>query len=145
VIVSLHVATGAVAGALAGSRVRALVVGPALHLAADVTPHHDFVTKRFEAWTGFAALGFVAATRGPFSAETVGAAAAAAPDLEHVLHVPRPRGRAMFPSHRVPFLHRTGGISARGQLLVAAALLALLATGVPPPRSRRASAGRAAS
>jgi hypothetical protein len=139
VIVSMHVASGAVAGSLVRSRLAALALGPALHLAGDLTPHRDFVIKRFEAWTGYAALGLVAAARGPFSPETICAFSAAAPDLEHVLHTPRPGGRALFPSHRVAALHRTGGISPAGQLAVAAVLLGLLARGWPRPRSRPAT------
>jgi hypothetical protein len=140
VIVSLHVATGAAAGSLLRSRLAALALGPALHLAGDVTPHHDFRWQRFEAWSGYASLGLVAATRGPFSPATICAAAAAAPDLEHVLHTPRPGGRALFPSHRIPGLHREGGISAPAQLAIAAVLLAVVASRRPPrPRSRPAT------
>jgi hypothetical protein len=35
VIVSLHVATGAIAGSLVGSPLHALLLGPALHLASE--------------------------------------------------------------------------------------------------------------
>jgi hypothetical protein len=123
VIVALHVATGALGGALAGSRGRALALGPILHLAGDVMPHRDIPNRRFEQWSGVAALGLVAAVRGAFDPATVGAAAASAPDLEHVLRLPRPGGRKLFPSHRVHGLHQGGGVPAWLQLLAAGTIL----------------------
>jgi hypothetical protein len=123
VIVSLHVATGALGGALARTRGRAVALGPFLHLAGDVMPHRDIPNRDFEAWSGVAALGLVALTRGPLDAATVGAAAASAPDLEHVVRFPRPRGRKLFPSHRVHGLHRGGGVPAWVQLLAAGVIL----------------------
>jgi hypothetical protein len=122
-IVSLHVATGAAAGALAGSRGRALVLGPLLHLAGDRMPHQDIASRRFEIRSGLVLLLAVAAVRGPLSPATLGAAAASAPDLEHVLHLPRPGGRKLFPSHRVHGWHRAGGVPAWAQLLAAGALI----------------------
>src|SRR6266508_3444429 len=56
VIVSVHVATGAAAGALAGSRRRALLLGPALHLAADRIPHEGIPSRRFEIKSGLASV-----------------------------------------------------------------------------------------
>jgi hypothetical protein len=127
VIVSLHVATGGLVGALTGSRLRALALGPVAHVVGDVVPHEDIESKRFEIWSGVVALAWLAARRGPLHPITLGAAAAAAPDLEHVLHLPRPGGKPLCPSHRWPdALHRGGGIPAWGQLLVAAALLGVL-------------------
>ena len=40
-IVALHVAMGAAAGAASGSRVAALLLGPVIHLAGDRLPHQD--------------------------------------------------------------------------------------------------------
>jgi len=51
-IVSLHVATGAAAGALTRSRLAAAVLGPVLHAAGDAIPHHDIPSRRFEIASG---------------------------------------------------------------------------------------------
>ena len=118
-IVSLHVATGAAGGALAGSRLRALAVGPLLHLAGDLVPHQDVSSRRFEIWSGVACLAAIAAARGPFDPAVIGGAAASAPDLEHVLPLPRPGGRKLFPSHRIQGWHRAGGVPAWAQLVAA--------------------------
>ena len=126
VIVALHLATGAAAGALLGSRRAALVAGPFLHLAGDLMPHWDIGSKRFEKLSGIAVLAALAASRGPLDPATVGAAAAEAPDLEHVLRLPRPGGRKLFPSHRFAGWHRPGGVSTGAQLLAAGVLLGLL-------------------
>ena len=129
-IVSLHVATGAAAGALAGTPLRALLIGPLVHIAGDRTPHRDLSHRSFEIASGSAAVLLLAATRGPLDPATVGAVAASAPDVEHVLPLPRPGGRKLFPSHRLYGWHRSGGISGGTQLLLAGALLgALAATG----------------
>jgi hypothetical protein len=132
VIVSLHVATGGAIGALAGSRGRAALLGALAHAAGDRMRHQDIPSRRYEVVTGVTALLGIAARRGPFDPATIGAAAASAPDLEHVLRLPRPGGRKLFPSHRIHGFHRSGGISAQAQLLVAGIILgALLA-----PRTR---------
>jgi hypothetical protein len=68
----------------------------------------------------------VAAVRGPFSPAVLGAVGAAAPDLEHVLRLPRPGGRKLFPSHRVRGWHRAGGMPAWAQLLAAGLLAGLV-------------------
>ncbi len=125
-IVSLHVASGAAAGALAGSRVVALAAGPLLHALGDRIPHHDIPSRRFETWTGVGALGLVAIRHGPLGAATLGAGAAAVPDAEHVIRFPRPGGRKLFPSHRVIGWHRSGGIPASAQLVAAGILLGLV-------------------
>jgi hypothetical protein len=125
-IVALHVATGAVGGALTRSRLGALALGPVLHLAGDMVPHQDFSSPHFELRSGLVGLGLLAALRGPLDPATICAAAASAPDLEHILPLPRPGGRELFPSHRIPGLHQAGGISAPAQLAVASVLLALV-------------------
>jgi hypothetical protein len=126
VIVSLHVATGAAGGALAGSRRAALALGPLLHLAGDRLPHQDIGDRRFEIGSGIAAVLLLAAARGPLDPAVAGALAASAPDLEHVFRFPRPGGRKLFPSHRLRGWHRAGGLSASAQLLLAGFLLGLL-------------------
>jgi hypothetical protein len=123
VIVSLHVATGAVGGLLAGSPGRAALLGPVLHIAGDRVPHEDIASRRFEVVSGVAGVLALALVRGPLDPATVGAVTAAAPDLEHVLPLPRPGGRKLFPSHRIRGWHRVGGLSANAQLLIAGALL----------------------
>jgi hypothetical protein len=127
VIVSMHVASGAAVGAAAGSRARALLLGLASHVLGDAIPHEDFDSRRFEIGSGLTLLGLLAVTRGAFDPAVIGAAAASAPDLEHVLPFPRPGGRALFPSHRVSGWHRSGGVSARVQLLVAGVIVGALA------------------
>ena len=122
-IVALHVATGAAAGAASGSRLAALLLGPVLHLAGDRVPHEDFRSKRFEIGSGLAGVLVLAARRGPLDPTTLGAAACSAPDLEHVLPVMRPAGRKLFHHHG---WHRAGPLSAKLQLLLAAAIIAAL-------------------
>ena len=120
-IVSLHVATGAAAGALSRSRLLALVAGPVLHVAEDRLPHEDITSQRFEVGSGLLAVAMLAVRRGPFSPEAIGALAASAPDLEHLFPVLRPRGRKFFHDRG---WHRRGSFSAGAQLLVAATILA---------------------
>jgi hypothetical protein len=130
VIVSLHVATGAAAGAALQSRPKAVVAGLLLHLLGDRMPHRDIGSRRFEVCSGGALLALVAAARGPLDPSVVGAVASSAPDLEHVLPFPRPRGRKLFPSHRIHGWHRAGGVSAAIQLLAAGTLVGLVVGGL---------------
>lgn len=125
-IVTLHVATGAAAGAALGSRLGGLALGPLVHFLGDCVPHVDIRSRRFEIVTGVAGILLLALARGPLDAATVGAVAASAPDLEHVLPFPRPGGRKLFPSHRYPSVHRCGGIPPAAQLLAAGWLLGAL-------------------
>jgi hypothetical protein len=123
VIVSLHVATGAALGAAARSRALALLLGPALHLAGDQVPHEDIPDRSFEIGSGLVALGLLAAVRGPFDPAVLGGAAAAMPDLEHIVPWLRPGGETLF--HRGGGRHGTG-ISAEAQLVLAGTLVGLL-------------------
>src|SRR5688572_3123432 len=99
-IVSLHVASGGFVGALAGSRGRALALALAADAAGRAVPDWDVASRRFEIASGVAGLLLLAATRGPTSPAVVGAIGASVPDVEHVLRLPRPGGRKLFPSHR---------------------------------------------
>jgi hypothetical protein len=126
VIVSMHVAAGAAVGALAGSRSRAVVLGLALHGLQDAVPHYDIRSRGFEALSGLSLLTVLALRRGLFDPAVLGGAACAAPDLEHVLPLPRPGGRDLYPSHRIPGWHREGGVSARVQLAAAGVIVAVL-------------------
>lgn len=130
-IVSLHIASGALTGALAGSRRGALVLGPVTHLAGDRMPHHDIASRRFEIASGTGLVLLLVARRGPLDPAVLGAVAAALPDVEHVLRLPRPGGRKLFPSHRVRGWHRAGGVPAWTQLLAAGAILGALAARRP--------------
>ena len=121
-IVSLHVASGAAIGAAARSRRTAVALGLLAHLAGDRMPHHDIPSRRFELRSGVALLLLVALRRGVRDPATIGAAAASVPDVEHVLRLPRPGGRKLFPSHRFHGWHRAGGLPAWFQLLLAGAL-----------------------
>jgi hypothetical protein len=136
VITSFHVATGAAGGVLAGSRARAIALGMLLHAVADVVPHRDIPSRRFELVSAVGAALAVAAVRGPLSPAFAGAVAASAPDLEHVVRMPKPGGRKLFPSHRFHGWHRTGGVSAPAQLLAAGFLLGLVVAGRLPTQSR---------
>ncbi len=122
VIVSLHVATGAATGALARSRPLALLLGPLVHIAGDRVPHDDIHNLGFEVGSGLAALALLAARRGPLDPAVLCGAAAAAPDLEHVVPWLRPRGRKLF--HREGNVD--GGISTSIQLLAAGAIVGYL-------------------
>jgi hypothetical protein len=122
------VATGALAGLATGSPLAALVVGPVTHIIGDRIPHDEIDSVPFEVRTGVLGVLALAIARGPLDPATVGAAAAAAPDLEHVLRLPRPGGRQLFPSHRFDGWHRQGGIPVSVQLLAAGAILGALLT-----------------
>jgi hypothetical protein len=136
VISSLHVATGALAGALLGSRRGALAAGPILHVLGDRMPHHDIGWRKFEVWTSIGGVVALGIARGPLDPATIGAFASAAPDAEHVLRFPRPGGRKLFPSHRLHGWHRAGGVPASVQVVAAGAILAaLVAAGFARPRS----------
>jgi hypothetical protein len=124
VIVSLHVATGAAAGAASGSRLAAVVVGPILHLAGDRLPHQDIGSRRFEIASGLLCLALLAGKRGPLDPATLGAAASSAPDLEHVVPRLRPRGKKLFHGRRG--WHRSGRFPAEVQLLLAGAIVGAL-------------------
>jgi len=123
VIVSLHVATGAALGAAVRSRRLALLLGPPLHLAGDRVPHEDIPDRSFEVGSGLLAVGLVAAVRGPFDPAVLGGAAAAMPDLEHLVPWLRPGGEKLF--HRGGGRHGAG-ISVETQLLVAGTIVGLL-------------------
>ena len=125
-IVSLHVATGAAGGAITRSRPGAVALGLALHALGDRMPHHDIASTRFEIRSGLACALALAARYGPLSPVTFGALAASAPDIEHVLPLPRPGGRKLFPSHRIHGWHRAGGVPAWAQLLAAGAIVGYL-------------------
>ena len=118
-IVSLHVATGALVGAIAGTPRRALLLGPPTHLLGD-----RIASRRFEIASGVACIGLLAARRGPFDSATVGAFAASAPDLEHVFPALRPGGRKLF--HGALGWHRSGRLPATLQLVVAGAIVGFL-------------------
>ena len=125
----MHVASGALAGALVRSRTAALVLGPVLHAAGDRVPHRDGPSRPFELACGVAGVLALAAVRGPVDASTICAAASAAPDIEHVLRLPQPGGRRLFPSHRYPGWHRSGGVGVAAQLVTAGAILGALLAG----------------
>ncbi len=139
VIVCLHVATGAAAGAAAHSRVLALLLGPALHIAADHVPHQDIPSRRFEIVSGVASVALLAARRGPVDPATLGAISASAPDLEHVVPSLRPGGKKLF--HRGGGRHhRSGGLPTDLQLLLAGTILGFLAASRRKATSESAAA-----
>ena len=124
VIVALHVATGAAAGAASRSRLAALLLGPIIHLAGDRVPHQDFRSRRLEMASGVGGVLLLAARRGILDPATLGAAASSAPDLEHVFPFLRPGSRKLF--HDRLGWHRAGRFSAYLQLLMAVGILGAL-------------------
>ena len=102
---------------------RALLLGPLLHLASDRLPHEDIASRPFEIGTGVAALGMLVMRRGLLDPATLGGFAASAPDLEHVVPVLRPRGKKLFHDRG---WHRSGAFPASLQLLLAGAILGVL-------------------
>ena len=123
-IVSLHVATGAAAGAASDSRLAAILLGPILHLAGDRMPHQDIGSRRFEIGSGVFCLALLAGKRGLLDPATLGAAACSAPDLEHVVPLLRPRGSKLF--HDRLGWHRSGRFPSGLQLLLAGAIVGAL-------------------
>lgn len=129
----MHVAGGAAIGALVGSRSTAALAGFALHGLQDAVPHHDIPSRRFEAVSGLVLLAALAARRGPLDPAVIGGVFCAAPDLEHVLPLPKPGGRDLYPSHRVEGWHQDGGVPTWAQLAAAAVIVgALLRRGKEP-------------
>ena len=126
-MVLIHVATGAAGGFVARKRLAAVPMGLVLHAAADVVPHDDVPSHAFEAASGVAALAWLGRRFGAFDPVTVGAAVSAAPDLEHVLRLPRPGGRKIFPTHRWPRPAGRRRVPVAAQVLGSAAILVLLA------------------
>jgi hypothetical protein len=124
VIVSLHAATGATVGAAVRSRAAAAALGIPLHLAGDRVPHRDIRNRRFEVVSGLVIVALLAARRGVTDNATIGALSACAPDIEHLVRLPRPGGSKLFHGRRG--WHRAGGFSTRAQLLVAGALIGAL-------------------
>ena len=125
-IVGVHVATGGLAGALVGSSRRAVPVGLVLHVLGDAIPHRDFPSVRLELASGVAGVAALVLRRGFRDPATIGAIASSVPDLEHLVPLRLLGGRKLFPSHRWPWLHRRGGVSAGAQLAVSIAVLAVL-------------------
>jgi hypothetical protein len=136
VIVPLHVATGAAVGALTRSPVAAAALGPVLHAAGDRMPHQDIASDQWEIGSGLVLVSVLAAVRGPLDATVMGALAASAPDAEHLVPLPRPGGRKLFPSHRIPGWHRAGGAPAWLQAFVAGVLFGAILATAPGRRAR---------
>jgi hypothetical protein len=124
VIVSLHAATGATMGASVRSRSAAALLGIPLHLAGDRVPHRDIPNRHFELWSGVALVVLIAARRGVTDTATVGALATCAPDVEHLVRLPRPGGSKLLHGRRG--WHRSGPFSASAQLLLAGLLIGRL-------------------
>ncbi len=89
--------------------------------------------------SGVAAIALLAVRRGALDAATLGAIAASAPDLEHVVPSLRPRGKKLFHGRRG--WHRSGAFPARVQLLLAGTVIGFLAA-ARHPSTANAAAGR---
>lgn len=122
----MHVATGALAGAVTGDRAAAAVAGLALHAAGDAIPHEDFESLQLETGLGLALIAALAIRRGFTDPAVIGAVFSAAPDLEHVLPRPGHDRPKLFPSHRIDGWHRSGGISAPLQLAASLVIVGAL-------------------
>ena len=120
-IVALHAAIGGAAGTLTRSRVAAVALGPVLHVAADHVPHEHPEHDVWEYAGGLLTLAALARRRGVCDVSTIGAAAAVAPDLEHLVPWLRLRGRKVLHRRRRA---RDEGLSVRMQTLIAALILA---------------------
>jgi hypothetical protein len=107
-------------GAAVRSRTAAVLLGIPLHVAEDRVPHQDIHNRRFEIGSGLAVVALVAARRGLADSATIGAVAACAPDIEHIVRLPRPGGSKLFHGRRG--WHRSGSLSTRAQLLLAGLL-----------------------
>ncbi len=97
---AVHVGVGAALGAILRDRSSAFLAGVASHVITDVLPHRDYEAK-VEVPLLVAALGGVAAWKGPNSPEFWGAIGAVAPDIEHALLVAgviKPE-HELFPTH----------------------------------------------
>jgi len=129
----MHVATGALAGAVTGDRAAAAAAGLALHAAGDAVPHEDFDSLKLETTLGLGLLAVLALRRGFTDPAVVGAAFSAAPDLEHVIPYPGHDLPKLFPSHRLDGWHRSGGISAPLQLVASLVIVAALCLGRKEP------------
>jgi hypothetical protein len=91
----------------------------------------DIDSRRFEIRSGIFVLSLLGLSRGPLDPATLGAAAACAPDLEHIFPRLRPRGRKLF--HGGRGWHRSGGLGTDVQLVLAGVIVGLL---LKPPRIR---------
>jgi hypothetical protein len=127
VIVTAHVATGGLIGAVVRSRPAAVALAFATHGLADRVPHYDIESRRFEIASGAAGVLLLAVRHGPLGAPTLGAVAASIPDVEHVIRLPRPGGRKLYPSHRFHGWHRAGGLPAWLQIVGAGVILGAVA------------------
>jgi len=124
-IVAVHALTGAALSRLCRTPAQAFALGFASHLVGDMLPHRDLDLPE-EALLLGAALGLVAAARGPGSNEFAGALGAAVPDIENLVGRLRgiPDERLLLPTHRRHHGPRTRGFA--GQLALAALSLALV-------------------
>jgi hypothetical protein len=132
-IVAVHVASGAVLGRLLRSRRAAVLSGLAAHGIADAIPHRDIESRSFEIACGVLGIVALSLWDGPLARTTLGALAAALPDVEHVLPLPRLGGRKLYPTHRFAGWHRSGGVGVHAQLICAtAAFVAVRVSGRRP-------------
>ena len=104
-----------------------MAAGLVLHAVQDAVPHEDIPSREFETVSGVLLLAVLARRRGLLDPAVLGGAFCAAPDLEHVLPLPRPGGRELYPSHRVEGWHREGRLPAWAQLAAAGVIVAALA------------------
>ena len=110
-------------GAIVRSRALALLLGPPLHMAGDQVPHEDIPDRSFEIGSGLLTLALLAARRGPLDPAVLGGAAAAMPDLEHLMPWLRVGGDKLF--HRGNGRHGAG-MSVEAQLVLAGAVVGFL-------------------
>jgi len=121
-----HAFIGTLAGALAGSRAKALIAGLVSHAVCDIVPHSE-VPPEMDLVLAGAALGGIAAGFGARSPEFWGALGAVLPDAEHglVLAGVREELGCIFPTHNGRLPHgRNGGYVWQAAAAAAAVTLA---------------------
>lgn len=99
-IVAVHTLVGAALSRLCCTRRQAFALGFLSHLPCDMAAHRDLEVPE-EALLVTAALGLVAAARGPTSKEFAGALGAVTPDLENAVGraLGIPDEKLLLPTH----------------------------------------------
>ncbi len=137
-----HLATGALVGREFDGPLQALLAGVAMHGLMDIAPHGEINDRSFEIATTVVGLLALAARYGWRSPITLGALGGVLPDGEHVLPARIKPQTALFPTHRISWMHASDvplGIPAWAQVVVGGAVLGGFLFGRGSRRRRRAA------